>query len=127
MVNRFSADLTGFGIECKTIIKEVFDGVVALVGESIVVGSGITGAPGQPEDLRDGDWRMAPEGELVALVSTDDKSARSVEDGISYKYGTPLKKLKSSLGGFHSVKLTHAGGDKIVASVVRSVVGKGLG
>jgi len=125
MVSTFSTDLGKFDLKCKATVAQVFDGVVALVGESIVIGSGITGAPGQPEDLRDIEWRRLPEGELVALVSTTDKSARSVEDGISYKYGTPLKKLKSNLGGFHSVKLTHAAGDKIVASVVRTVTGTG--
>ncbi len=125
MVSRFAAGLSKFDLKCRATVVQVFDGVVSLVGESIVVGSGITGAPGQPEDLRDGDWRRAPEGELVALVSTKDKSARSVEDGISYKHGTPLKKLKSSMGGFHSVKLTVAAGDRIVQSVVTSVTGKG--
>lgn len=125
MVSRFAAGLSAFDLKCKATVAQVFDGVVSLVGESIVVGHGVTGAPGQPEDLRDGAWRRAPEGALVALVSTKDKSARSVEDGISYKHGTALKKLKSSMGGFHSVKLTHASGDKIVAAVVRSVTGKG--
>lgn len=90
--------------------------------ESIVNGSSLTGAPGQPADLREGQWTIAETGPDTTTVGTSEKSARSVEDGISYKHGGRLlKKLKSPLGGFHSTKLTHQNAEPLVKKVVNSV------
>jgi hypothetical protein len=112
--------------------KEIFDGIVDLAYESVVNGSAITGSPGQPSDLRDADpatgkdWYKEYDAPLSASIANNDKSARSVEDGISYKHGRALTKLHSDVGGFHSVALTVLGYDKIAAEVVRRVVGGGL-
>lgn len=105
-------------------IKEIREGVAVICFESIVFGSAATGAPGQPDDLREGQWTLADTGPDTTTISTDDPSARSVEDGISYKFGGPIE-LKSPIGGFHSVKLTHQNAERIVEPVVLRVVGKG--
>jgi hypothetical protein len=92
------------------------------VAQSIVFGSEITGAPGQPEDLRGGEWTTQYEGESSAVISTNDPSAPSVEDGISHLHGGPIT-LKSATGGFHSLLETRLNFDKLVEDVTQKVVG----
>lgn len=118
-MSRFNAGLKDFAKQVITVTQETFAGTVKGVNESVVNGSGLTGSPGQPHDLRRGEWTVTPNGPWNATISTDDKSARSVEDGISYKHGTQLKKLKSHEGGFHSVKISLINSDKIVAQASR--------
>lgn len=122
--NVFVAQLAEFSKKLERTEKEVFHAIVDLANESVVLGSPITGSPGQPADLRDGDWTTVYEGETSALISTSERSARSVEDGVSHKHGgVPLSKLHSPIGGFHSVGLTQQHFDKIVEEVIHRIVG----
>ncbi len=119
--------LPEFARELQTTERFVHRYLTELAAESIINGSTITGAPGQPSDLRDADpstgkdWQIVYEGDTNATIGNADKSARSVEDGISHKHGRPLTKLKSGDGGFHSVALTHQHADKLIAEVIRRV------
>jgi hypothetical protein len=118
----FASQLQAFAEKAKQREREVFTRSVEAVAQSVVFGSEITGAPGQPEDLREGAWTTTYEGEQAAVISTDDPSARSVEDGISHLHGGPIT-LNSPLGGFHSLLQTRLNFDKLVENVTQRVVG----
>lgn len=99
--------------------RELHSGVTDRVLESIVEGSPVTGSPGQPEDLRQGQWTRTDEGPLSSVVSTDDPSAPAVEDGISHFNGAPIE-LHSNIGGFHSIAATAMHFDKLVEDEAKS-------
>jgi hypothetical protein len=105
-------------------VDAVHKGVVNRVFDSVVYGSLESGSPGQPEDLRQGQWQVTDEGENQTLIWTDDPSARSVEDGISYLHGGVPITLNSPIGGSHSVALTDQNGDRIIEKEVQRVFGR---
>lgn len=77
------------------------------VQESVVHGSALTGAPGQPVDtgfLRSS-WVASIVAQGVQEISTNVAYAEFIEDG-----GNDLAAftLRSEVGGWHSVKLTEA-------------------
>lgn len=100
-------------------IRDVHADTVDLALESIVNGSSLTGAPGQPEDLRQGQWAVTSES-LDSKISTTDSSAQAVEDGISHFNGHPIT-LDHPGGGFHSVALSRLGFDKLATAAVNRV------
>lgn len=118
----FASDLDRFVVRVKALPPAVLAGVTSRMHQSIV-GTGapdpLTGAPGQPVDtdtLRSS-WLLAvtpSEGRITTNVAY----ARAIEDGIG-PHG-PLT-LRSTVGGFHSVKLTVAGASAIQADVVRAL------
>lgn len=118
----FTSHLPEFERRLTNEWAAIHDGVVELAHNSLVYGSAMTGAPGQPADLREGQFKIIRESELETTVATDDPSARSVEDGISYKHGGVPITLHSPIGGFHSLALTEQHGDKIIEAVTRRVV-----
>lgn len=95
--------------------------------DSIVEGSPVTGAPGQPvaEGQPDpvgklkGSWTLSYPAPTVAEISTPVDYAPEIEEGVG-AHG-PLT-LRSKSGGFHSVALTVAGADRLLEQVVREVV-----
>lgn len=99
-------------------LRDVHQSVVALAEDSIVFGSPLTGSSGQPEDLRHGEFTVKRDGELDATIGSDEKSVNAVETGISRFNGHPIK-LRSPVGGFHSVALTHQNIGTIVEEAVR--------
>lgn len=119
----FSKDLRRFNEELDRRNRDVLAGTVAAVHESITEGSPITGAPGQPVQSGElkSSWQPIFESEAVAVVATDKPYARSIEDGISYAHGGTPMQQRSPVGGFHSVKLTIAGFERLVANVVSRV------
>lgn len=123
MVTTWKSSLPAFEHKLDRTVHEIHSGVVQAAEESIVRGSVLTGSPGQPEDLRNGEWVVVPEGELKTVIGTDDHSALSVEDGISHLHGGPIT-LNTAVGGFHSVALTHQSGDRIIQRVASRYVQK---
>jgi hypothetical protein len=95
-------------------------GLVDRVFGSIVEGSPLTGAPGQPVDtgFLKGSWHQVPETPLTTRIETDAPYAQGIEDGINLKTGGPIQ-LRAPTGGFHSVKLTAAGWQHLVDDAVR--------
>jgi hypothetical protein len=85
------------------------------VFRSIVYGSEITTAPGQPVDkgtLRDSWVREEVEPGIERITSTDNPlKVASIEN--NWRGAT----LKSSVGGFHSVAITRLGFNRIVEVV----------
>lgn len=119
----FADDLNRFVAKTKATTTAVYVGTATKVQES-VKGSGvpgmvhpITGAPGQPVDtgnLRNS-WtlRITP---TEATISTNVKYAPAIEDGVG-RYGT--MRVRSAVGGFHSVKLTVGNANGLQREAVR--------
>lgn len=129
----FSSDLDRFAKAYQKRMHDVFIGVTEEVHRSVVFGSEITGAPGQPVGqygpgyhpgkrggtLRDS-WTprfLTPE---KWELSTNVIYARPIEDGVG-RYGA--LRLRSTVGGFHSVAKTVGGFGKIADTVTREVIG----
>jgi voltage-gated potassium channel Kch len=115
--NSFAADLNHFALKLKTRSQAVFVNVVSATADSIINGSALTGSPGQPVDT----------GVLKAswITSFDTPSSAIIASGgAASAYNTIIEHnirgatLRSAVGGFHSVALTVAGFDRIVASEV---------
>ena len=114
-------DLTAF----RTLVVRRQAAIVAdsalTVHRSVQEGSPITGAPGQPVDtgaLR-ASWQIQFESPYTALVSTNLDYAPAIEDGVG-PFG-PMTQ-RSLVGGYHSVKLTIAGWQRVVDATVAKVV-----
>jgi hypothetical protein len=122
----FRNQLLGFSVKIQRMERDVFVGVTEEVHKSIVEGSPITGAAGQPVDtgaLR-ASWTPAFLDANTWQDTTHLVYAPSLEDGVSYAHGgTPLT-LRSATGGFHSVKATRVGFGRIVDYVVARVRGQ---
>lgn len=117
----FAADMRRFTIKVDSRRRDVYVSLATKVHESVKVGSPVTGAPGQPVDtgfLRNS-WILAI-GVLEAVISTNVEYAPGIEDGISQRWGTPMT-VRSSVGGFHSVKLTIAGANSLLAEALREL------
>lgn len=111
----FQDDLRRFSSKLETKTQDVFVGVVEEATRSIVEGSELTGAPGQPVDTGNlrASWHTSFEGPTQALIATNVEYAPIIEDNIR---GARFKNH-----GPHSVKLTIAGMSRIVESVARRV------
>lgn len=112
----FADQLRNFAAKTKEDMGLIRSGVDAEMFTSVVDGSAITGAPGQP--VHDGELRDSWKQEVSdteTVTSTDVPYARAVEENIGNKV------YKS--GGPHSAALTVAGFPQIVAAVVSEVTG----
>lgn len=112
--NRFQKQLAAFDAE---LVPEVG----ALVYQSIVHGSRLTGAPGQPKDSSDliRSWTETFPSPTSVQVSSDSPYARPNEDGVR-EGGKPYVQ-RSAKGGRHSVRLTRRGLDKLVEQAAKNV------
>lgn len=115
-----------FEQQMRTIARRVvdrydalFDAVDAHVGRSIMFGSPVTAAPGQP--VKSGallmSWKRNNAGRYQVSWSSDSKYAHIIEDN---RRGATLR---SKVGGFHSVKLTRVGFQRIVEYELKAVTG----
>lgn len=116
----FADDVRRFQGKAGDAAQQMHRGVVELAFQSIVEGSPVTGAPGQPVDTGNlkGSWQHIPEGPTTSLIATKVLYAPQIEDGT--RAGRSLV-LRSAVGGFHSVKLTVAGWARIVEQIAREV------
>lgn len=112
----FGGDLRAQTLKVQHAPREVFQRAVALLHESIVEGSELTGAPGQPVDTGylKNSWMLVFDTPTSATISTNVVYAESIEDGRSYAHGGAKMQLRSAVGGFHSVALSVAGFDQLV-------------
>ena len=118
---RFADELDAFIGTLKERQRDVFLGTAEGLQESVVEGSPVTGAPGQPVDTAalKGSWQETFPGVWVWQTVTNMAYAPAIEEGEG-PHG-PLT-LRSGVGGFHSVKLTRAGFQDLVDSKVLEVV-----
>lgn len=133
-MSTFAEQVAAFQRKVDREEKQIFTDCVAMVTESIKVGSAITGAPGQPVDtgfLR-GSWQSEFTGPGTARVMTNVSYAPAIETGVRSDYDphgaenpNPSKgpHRPSTVGGHHSVKLTCAAFDRIVKAAVAKVKG----
>lgn len=124
-MGRFADGLKAFQVKAERVTSEVFVNSVSSAKDSITDGSTLTGAPGQPVDTGTlkASWQMVMESPTSAIIGTNLVYAPSIEDGVSYAHGgKPLVK-RSEVGGWHSVALTIAGFQRLVAEEVRKAGG----
>lgn len=123
-VGSFRSDVRRFQRLIETRSKAVFTRVTTEVQRSIVNGSELTGAPGQPVDT--GTLKNSWLGEMIGAwgwqLTTNVAYAWQIEHGLRYATrgnvsGQTLQRLtlRSSVGGWHSVALTLVGFPAIVS------------
>lgn len=103
--------------------RAVFHESVFSAHRSIVQGSPLTGAPGQPVQygaLRQS-WQIEILSPTASRIGSRMKYARSIEDGVSYAHGGIPLTIRSKVGGTHSVQKTVANFDRIVSDAVSRV------
>lgn len=117
-MSRFGEDLRRFVTKVTTTQHEQFVGVVDLAFTSIVEGSPVTGAPGQPVDTGTlkSSWQKTFPSRDTGEITTNVVYAPGIENAVG-PHG-PIT-LRSPVGGFHSVALTVARMDKIAEHVAR--------
>lgn len=113
----FDSDLSAFAQKLESRRKAVFINTASAVKDSIVNGSPITGAPGQPVDTGTlkNSWILAFDSPDTATVSTNIEYAPVIEDNVRGAV------LRSTVGGFHSVRLTVGGFTRLVDAEVAKV------
>lgn len=114
----FTTQIAAFNATAKRQVSRAFHIATEEVKRSLVDGSEITGAPGQPVDqfiLRPSfiDGFVSP---TLWQVTTDKLYAKFIEAGATAR--GPLT-LRSKVGGFHSKELTEDGWPAIVRHAVR--------
>jgi len=125
----YADDLKRFTTKVETNTRDVFVSMATMVHGSIKDGSSITGAPGQPVDTEHlkGSWILRLF-KAHAVVQTNVLYAPFIEEGmilarsgqVTGQTGQRLT-LRSKVGGFHSVKLTMAGANRLLAVAVREL------
>jgi hypothetical protein len=118
----FERQIDAFRLKLDARTKRVFTDSCEQVERSLVEGSEITGAPGQPVDtgfLRAEAFKSDFTSKTTWEVTTNAVYAPSIEDGISYAHGGVPLTLRSAVGGFHSAKLTRNGWQRIVDHVAQ--------
>lgn len=117
----FSKGLADFHRKIAAFDASLLDEVGDLMYQSIVYGSALTGAPGQPR--KEGDliasWRKERPSETSVAVVSDSPYARPNEDGLR-EGGKPYVQ-RSPVGGRHSVKLTRRGLQRLVNQAAKNV------
>ena len=128
--NTFDAQLRDFNAKLARRVHDVFVRSTEEVQESIVEGSPVSGAPGQPVDTGalKGSWQQRRHERFLWDTSTPLAYAPVVEEGgmveASGRSGAMSGgryTLRSEVGGFHSIALTRAAWQKIVDHAVREV------
>ncbi len=118
----FESSVIGFGAKVFRRQAIIFFDVADALHESIKEGSATTGSPGQP--VQDSDlklsWHLEHLEPFLAQTSTPSSYARNIEEGIGS--GGKQLTLRSEVGGFHSVKITRVGFQKLVNEIVRNIV-----
>lgn len=121
-MTEFKKGLRDFKKKTYLRTNAVVNGVIVEVDRSVRLGSELTNSPGQPVDTAYllNSWQQVWQGKNSVTLITRTKYARPIEDGT--REGRALT-LRSEVGGFHSVKLTVAGYQRIVKHVVQTVRG----
>ena len=117
----FQGDIARFSSKVYRRQVVIFLDVANAILRSIKEGDPITGSPGQPvqsSDLKNS-WQPFHMEPFLSQISTPMEYARPIEEGMSR--GKKMT-LRSEVGGFHSVKITRVGFQKLVNEVVRKVV-----
>ncbi len=109
----FKDQVRAFGLKVEGQTKNIFVNTAVATKSSIVEGSSITGAPGQPVDtgaLR-ASWQLEFTTPTSAIIATNLVYAPIIEDGV--RDGKALT-LRSQVGGWGSVRATVLNFDRLV-------------
>lgn len=126
-MTNFADDLNKFTLKVHAQTRGVFMRTVQLVQGSVVHGSPVTGAPGQPvkTGYLKNSWQPIRESATSYLIATNVVYAPEIEAGMRLaRTGqvtgntTQRLTLRSPTGGFHSVALTIAGFQRLVAQAI---------
>ncbi len=113
----FGSQVRAFGLKVEGQTKNVFVQTAVATKASIVEGSSVTGAPGQPVDtgaLR-ASWQLEFTTPTSATIATNLEYAPIIEDGV--RDGRALT-LRSQVGGWGSVRATVLNFDRLVQATV---------
>lgn len=116
----FLDDCRQFGRDVDTADAEGTEAFAAAAFESIVHGSGATGAPGQPVarvhggKLRDS-WVREQPSAIEHSISTDLDYAPDLEEGVG---PNGQINLNGPTGGFHSLALTEQNADRLLEPAI---------
>lgn len=115
----FGLDVKRFSAKVEQRIRDVAERSTEIAFASIVEGSPLTGAPGQPVDTGNlkASWQIV-RGPLRNDITTNVVYAPIIEEGT--RAGRALV-LRSAVGGFHSLALTRISWGKIVEEARRQV------
>ena len=118
-MTEFADALRVFFGKTERLTVAAFANVVSATQDSIVNGSAVTGAAGQPVDtghLKDS-WTPNFESPFVATITTNVEYAPIIE------YNVRGATLRSAVGGWHSVAMTVAGFQRLVDVEVTKLAG----
>lgn len=119
---QFGNQLALFAAKLERNRQKVLGRATSIAYQSITKGSPITGAPGQPVEtgalLRS--WVIEFRGPNVSTITSDLPYAHIIENGIG-PHG-PLT-LRSTVGGFHSLKQTAAAWQRVLRQAMREING----
>jgi hypothetical protein len=121
----FDADIRRFTVKLENLDRGLLPAVGATMHESIVDGTPLTGAPGQPVDEGNlkASWQLTfPSPEVAEIITKSDYAVPN-ETGIRHD-GRPYL-LRSPVGGRHSVALTVLGADRIIEHEAKRLMGGG--
>jgi hypothetical protein len=120
----FAKQLKGFAVKQERMTRTLFLNTASAVFDSIVNGSSITGAPGQPVGqygpgyhpgkvggTLKASWQLVFVTATQAIIGTKLVYAPPIEEGTNQ--GRKLT-LRSTVGGFHSVAKTITGYSRLV-------------
>lgn len=112
----FDQDLGRFTLKLRAR-KALFVNVAGATKRSITDGSQVTAAPGQPVDTGalKASWILGFPSPTLAEITTNIVYAPVIEDNVRGA------RLRSKVGGFHSVKLTVAGFQRLVDDETRKL------
>ncbi len=122
----FEDDCNEFSEKVEKRQAILFFDVANDLHNSIKEGDPITGSPGQPVDEGDlkASWQARHLEPFLFKTSTVQSYARQIEDGEREDASGQLKDLtlRSEVGGFHSVKITRVGFQKLVNAAAKRLV-----
>lgn len=119
-MTRFGKDIDRFNKKLAKKPVEFIDRATDEVFNSIVNGSALTGAPGQPvlSGALKRSWVKRRTSAGTSEVVTDSPYARTIED-LFGRFGKI--QIRSAVGGGHSVKMTQAAWDQIIFKVLQDI------
>ena len=132
----FGDEIHAFTVSMQAKTETAFANACALTLGSIQDGSAITGAPGQPVDTGTlkASWLLEFQDKDHATITTNIAYAPVIEDNTRTAYNPQgvkpkrpslkdggTRRIKSTVGGHHSVKLTVAAWPKLVTAATNGV------
>ena len=106
-MSAFAADITRFQRLAEQRERDTFVNLVSLSAESLIEGSPLTGAPGQPVDTGNlkGSFQTIFDSEREASIVSNCAYAPHIEDDVQH--------ANYAVGGPHSLKLTVASAQRL--------------